>query len=117
MSATHWLALAGILLTAFLASLRAAAGFIESRVERGDSKLAHAIDALTATVQAIAERMMEADDANDRKLDKIVHEVTNLNDGSTVKGAVVKINADLAEDRHTLADHERRITGLEGYHK
>ena len=109
MAAGNWVALAGIMLTLFLAALAGGIRFIDARVDRGDSRLASAIDLLTLQLQQTSAQLAEVRSDQSGKLDQIVYQVTHLNDGGTVKGQLTNVVARVIrlEDNVQLLREER----------
>lgn len=104
---------------------------IEARVQRaeasqalGDGDLANAIQLLNVTLESMTDRWMTSETRQAEKLDRVVHEFTYTNDGSTVKGAVSKAKEHLIRvdghlegiDKH-LGTVDIRLDHLEEYHR
>jgi hypothetical protein len=113
MDAGNWVALGlglATLLGAFTGwGIKMFAGMVDSRVNTGDARLANSIDLLRVSMETISDRLVRSESEHAAKLDAVVHEMTELNDGGTVKGAVFDI-------RTRQMDHEHRIRHLEGFH-
>lgn len=120
MTQAGWIALAAVLLTAFLAAVRGAVTFVRVQDEKVMSKaehvaggLKHTIQMLDLTMQSLRSDISESKQQQRQALDQVVREVTYTNDGSTLKGTVVDIRRTADDLRRRVEVNERRLDRLE----
>lgn len=111
----NWLTFAGLVVTIMLASIGLLTKFVRSEVDKseqrgkaGDSELAAAIGLLNHTLETLAKRLEEGNEAVLKEIEDVRYELEHTNDGSTVKGALVAIQRrQLGHDADILRLNDR----------